>query len=55
MVKNPPTNAEDPRDTVSTHPLGRQLGEGMATHSNILAWKIFQGQKNLGLESVRHD
>ena len=37
MLKNPPANVGDsgliPR-------LGRSLGEEMATHSSILAWKI---------------
>ena len=40
MVKNPPANAGDAGDVGST--LGQQgpLEEDMATHSNILAWKI---------------
>ena len=39
MVKNPPANAGDIRDTGSVPRLGRSLEEGMATHSNI-AWRI---------------
>ena len=41
MVKNPPANAGDVRDSGSRS-LGREdpLKEGMATHSSILAWKI---------------
>ena len=39
-VKNPPTGAEDVRDTGSTPGLGRPLEEGMATHSRILAWRV---------------
>ena len=37
VVKNPPANAED---TVQS--LGQEdpLGEEMATHSSILAWRI---------------
>ena len=42
--------------------LGREdpLEEGMATHSNILAWRIPDGQRSLvgylwGLKRVRHD
>ena len=37
VVKNPPTNA---RDMGSILGLKRSAGEGMATHSNILAWEI---------------
>ena len=36
MVKNPPTNAGDARDTGQEDP----LEEEMAIHSSILAWKI---------------
>ena len=47
MVKHPPANAGDVRDTVSS--LGREdtLEEGMVTHSNILAWRIPHGQRSL--------
>ena len=40
VVKNPPANAGDIRDVV--HSLGWEdpLEEGMATHTNILAWRI---------------
>ena len=37
MVKNPPANAGD---VDSIPELGRSPGEGMATHSNTLAWGI---------------
>ena len=37
MVKNPPANAGDQSLTPG---LGRSPGGGMATHSNILAWRI---------------
>ena len=38
MVKNPPTNAEDrKRSSLGWEDL---LEESMATHSNILAWRI---------------
>ena len=40
VVQNPPTNAGDARDAVSTPGWGRSLGEEMATHTSILAWKI---------------
>ena len=39
-AKEPPANAGNVRDTVSIHGLGRSPGEGMATHSSILVWKI---------------
>jgi len=39
VVKNPPANAGDIRDSGS---LGREdpLEEGMATHCSFLAWRI---------------
>ena len=41
MVKNLPANAGDIRDAGSITGLGRSPGgEGMATHSSILAWRI---------------
>ena len=41
MVKNPPANAGDIRDKGSSIPeSGRAPGEGMATHSSILDWRI---------------
>ena len=41
VVKNPPANAGDARDTGSISGSGRHpLEEGIATHSSILAWKI---------------
>jgi len=40
VVKNPPANAGDIRDAGLI--LGQEdpLGEGMETHSSILAWRI---------------
>ena len=40
VVKNLPANARDPKDMVPF--LGQEdpLEKGMATHSNILVWKI---------------
>ena len=40
VVKNPPANAGDIRDVSSIPRWGRSPGEGMATHSSILAWRI---------------
>ena len=60
MVKNPPANAGDIRDTSSIPGSGRSLEEGMATHSSILAWKIPWteepgGQQSIGSQRVGHD
>ena len=38
--KNPPANTGDLRDAGTIPGLGRSLEEEMATHSNILAWRI---------------
>ena len=38
--KEPTTNAGDVRDMDLIPGLGRSPEEGMATHSNILAWRI---------------
>ena len=40
MVKYPPDNVEDGGDASSIPGSERSLEKGMATHSNILAWKI---------------
>ena len=60
VVKNPPTNAGDLRDTGSIPRLRRHPVEGMATHSSILAWRIpWTGEPGglqfLGSQRVRHD
>ena len=39
VVKNLPTNGGDARDKGLIPELERSLGEGMATHSHIFAWK----------------
>ena len=49
VVKNLPANAGD----VSSIPgLGRSLEEEMATHSNILAWRIPWTEEPGGLQSI---
>ena len=60
VVKNLPVNARDTEKQVQS--LGQEdpLEEEMATHSNILAWKIPWteepgGLQSLGLQRVRHD
>ena len=40
IVKNPPVNAGDIRDAGSIAGLERSLEKEIATHSDILAWKI---------------
>ena len=40
VVKNPAANTGDTRDVGSIPGSGISPGEEMATHSNILAWKI---------------
>ena len=53
VVKNPPANAGDAGDT--SWILGREdpLEEEMATHSNILAWKIPWTEEPGWLQSMR--
>ena len=58
MVESPPANARDIRD----RSLGSKdpLEEGMATHSNILAWRIpwteeHGGLSSMGSQRIRHD
>ena len=53
MVKNPPANGGDIRDMGSI--LGQEdppLQEEMATHSNILAWRIPRTEEPGGLQSM---
>ena len=40
MVKNPPANAGDKKDTSSVPGLGRSPEKGVTIHSSILAWRI---------------
>ena len=51
IVKNSPDNAGDLRDVGSIPGSGRSPGEGMATHSSILAWKIPRTEKPGTLQS----
>jgi len=46
VVKNLPANAGDVGGEGSIPKLGRSPGEGVATHSSILAWKS-RGQSSL--------
>ena len=52
VVKNLPANAGDVRDTASILGSGRALGEGMATQSNILTWRIPWTEEPSRLQSI---
>ena len=49
VVKNPPANAGDIRDVGLISGMGRFPGGGMATHSNILTWRIPWTEEPRGL------
>jgi len=60
VVKNLPANPGDIREMGSIPGLGRSPEEGMATHSNILAWRIPWTEEpgrlqSTGSQRVRHD
>ena len=61
VVKNLPADAGDIRDAGSIPGSGRSPGgEGMATHSSILAWRIPWteepgGLQSIGSQKVAHD
>ena len=60
VVKNPPANAGDIRETGSVPGSRRHLEGGMATHSSILAWRIPWteepgGPQSMGLQRVRYN
>ena len=50
VVKNPPANAGDTRDTGSIPGSGKSPGVGNVTQSSILAWKV--PEKPDGLQSI---
>ena len=54
VVKNPPTNAGDVRDAAYVSSLDWEdaLEEGMAIHSNILAWRIPRTEEPGELQSM---
>ena len=59
VVKKPPANVGGIRDMVRSLGLEDSLGEGTATHSSILAWRIPWrdepgGLESVGLQRVRH-
>ena len=51
MVTNPPANAGDLKDSGSIPGSGRSPGEGCATHSSLLAWRIPRTEETGGLQS----
>ena len=60
VVKNLPANAGDTGDVGSISGSGRSPGEGMATHSSILGWRIPWtgepgGPQSTGSQRVGHD
>ena len=52
LAKNPPATAGDKRDVSVIPESGRSPGEGMATHSGILAWRIPGTDEPGGLQSM---
>ena len=52
VVKNLPVNAGDIRDVGSILGPKDPLEKGMATHSNILAWRILWAEEPGGLQSM---
>ena len=60
VVKNPPANVGDIRDAGLIPVREDPLGEEMATHSSILAWRIPWtgepgGLQSIGSQRVRYD
>ena len=60
VVKNPLGNAGDAGDMGLIPGWGRSPGEGKATHSGILAWRIPWTERPgglwyMGLQKVRHN
>ena len=51
VVKNPSANAGDIRDMGLIPGSGRSSGEGIATHSSVLAWRIWGTEEPGGLLS----
>ena len=51
-VKNPPAMQETQETWVQTFGQEGPLEEGMATHSNILAWRIPWTEEPDGLQSI---
>ena len=52
MVKNTPANTGDCKTQFQSLGWEDPLGEGMATHSSILAWRIPRTEEPGGLQSI---
>ena len=52
MLKNPPANAGDAKDTGSIPGQEGPLEEGMAAHSSVLAWRTPRTEEPGGLQSM---
>ena len=52
VVRNPPANAGDKRNTSLVPCLEDPLEEGMTTHFSILAWRIPRTEEPGGLQSI---
>ena len=52
VVKNPPDNAGDVRDTGLIPELGRFSGGGHGNHSSILAWRIPWTEEPCRLQTI---
>ena len=60
VVKNPSAHVGDIKDVSSISGFGRSPGEGPATHSSILAWRIPRTEEpgrlqSIGLQRVQHN
>ena len=60
MVKSPPANVGDVRDSARSLGWEGPLEKGTATHSSILAWRIPwteepDGLQSIGSQRIRHD
>ena len=53
VIKSLSANAGDIRDTGSIPRSGNPLKEGMATHSDILGWRIPWTEEPGGLQSIK--
>ena len=54
VAKNLPANAGATRDVCLIPGSGRCPGDGIATHSSILAWKISWTEEPGGLQPMSH-
>ena len=54
IVKNPPDDARHIRDAALVPGWGRSPGEGHATHSSILAWRVPRTEEPGRLLSMGH-